>query len=108
MTRDLAYKLRHDSNGRSYSNSKERYTYMLKTRCQNKMSGKNTIALFVPMMVLGLLVATFDASQFDSSTCYDCCVRANNVFQKADTTPVRRDLCNCFKVVYIPLLGVPQ
>lgn len=84
------------------------------------MSGKNSIVVFVPMMVLGLLVTTFDASQIDSITCSDaissmlpclpflegsapavpstdCCAGAKNVFQKADTTPVRRDLCNCFK-----------
>lgn len=72
------------------------------------------------MMVLGLLVTTLDAHQIDDVSCSEallsllpclpylqgagpatpssnCCAGANNLNQKANTTQIRRNVCNCLK-----------
>jgi hypothetical protein len=84
------------------------------------MMGKNYISLSMIVMVLGMLVTTLDARQIDDVSCSDallsllpclpylqgvgpdtppsaCCAGANDLNQKANTTPIRRDVCNCLK-----------
>lgn len=86
------------------------------------------VALFVPLMALGLLVTASGARQindigcneaiFDLLPCHDylvgssqgeptpyCCQAANTIFQRADTTQVRRTLCVCFEQAF-PMFGI--
>jgi len=83
--------------------------------------------LFVHVMVLCMLMATLHASQIDDISCSsesitgviwpllpclpflegslpatpssECCAGANNLFQMAKTTELRRYLCQCLKIV---------
>ncbi|TKY46731.1 Non-specific lipid-transfer protein 1 [Spatholobus suberectus] len=80
------------------------------------------MALLLPVMIFSLLVATFSASQNDDipcteglpmfiiclpyfqgseagDTCSLCCVGAELTFHLANTTQLRRSLCECFKKV---------
>ncbi|XP_004513713.2 non-specific lipid-transfer protein A-like [Cicer arietinum] len=82
--------------------------------------GKKIIAFLMLVMVLGLQVTTLDARQIDDISCSkaivslepclpfltglgqptpttSCCEGAQNLNQKADTTPVRCDVCECLK-----------
>ncbi|XP_004513426.3 non-specific lipid-transfer protein A-like [Cicer arietinum] len=82
--------------------------------------GKKIIAFLMLVMVLGMQVRTLDAHQIDDISCFEaiislvscapfltgvgqpapsttCCEGAHNLFQKADTTQVRRDICQCLK-----------
>ncbi|XP_045797842.1 non-specific lipid-transfer protein-like [Trifolium pratense] len=82
--------------------------------------GKKYISLIMVAMVLGMLVTKLDASQIDDVSCQEallsllpclpflqgadpatppsnCCAGANNLNQKAATTQIRRDICNCLK-----------
>ncbi|CAJ2651448.1 non-specific lipid-transfer protein-like [Trifolium pratense] len=82
--------------------------------------GKKCISLLMVVMVVGMLVTTIDASQIDDVSCQEallsllpclpflqgvgpdappsnCCAGANNLNQKATTTQIRRDICNCLK-----------
>jgi hypothetical protein len=84
------------------------------------MMGKIYISLSMIVMVLGMLVTTLDARQIDDVSCPEallsllpclpflqglgpdtpssyCCAGANTLNQKANTTPIRRDVCNCLK-----------
>lgn len=85
------------------------------------MTGKKIIAFLTLVMVLGLqAVTTLDARQIDDISCSEaivllvpcvpfltglgqptpstsCCEGAQNLNQKADTTQVRRDVCECLK-----------
>nr|XP_004513716.2 non-specific lipid-transfer protein A-like [Cicer arietinum] len=84
------------------------------------MMGKKIIAFLTLVMVLGLQVTTLDARQIDDISCSEaivsllpcvpfltglgpptpstsCCDAAQNLNQKADTTQVRRDVCECLK-----------
>ncbi|RHN67657.1 putative plant lipid transfer protein/Par allergen [Medicago truncatula] len=72
------------------------------------------------VMVLGMLVATLDARQIDDVSCPSalfsllpclpfwqgvgpatptsyCCAGITDLNQKANTTQIRRDVCNCLK-----------
>ncbi|XP_027340854.1 non-specific lipid-transfer protein 1-like [Abrus precatorius] len=74
--------------------------------------------LFVPMMTLCLLPSTFSTTQIVDIICSEalplfnpcqpylvgsaeisasCCAGVAGIIQMADTTLVRRDLCNCIK-----------
>ena len=78
------------------------------------------ISLFMLVMVLGIFVKPLDARQIDDVSCSSalfsllpclpflqgvgpatptsyCCAGANDLNQKADTTQIRRDVCNCLK-----------
>jgi len=82
--------------------------------------GKKYISVLMVVMVLGMLVTAMDASQIDDVSCPEalssllpclpflqgvgsdtppsvCCAGANNLNQKANTTPIRRNVCNCLK-----------
>ncbi|KEH16901.1 Lipid transfer protein [Medicago truncatula] len=84
------------------------------------MAGKKFISLSMLVMILGMLVTKFDARQIDDVSCTSalflllpclpflqgagpatptsyCCVGANDLNQKADSTQSRRDVCNCLK-----------
>ncbi|XP_058782407.1 non-specific lipid-transfer protein-like [Vicia villosa] len=85
------------------------------------MSEKNYVSLFVSsVVVLGLLMTTLKANQIDDISCVtaiwyvmpcvpylkdsapgtpssSCCAGVNNLLQKADTTQVRRNVCQCLK-----------
>jgi hypothetical protein len=84
------------------------------------MMGKKYISLSMIVMVLGMLVTTMDASQIDDVSCSEallsllpclpflqgtgpatptsfCCAGANTLNQKANTTQIRRNICNCLK-----------
>ena len=84
------------------------------------MAGKKFISLSMLVMVLGMFVTTLDARQIDDVSCSSalfsllpclpflqgvgpatptsyCCAGANDLNQKADTTQIRRDVCNCLK-----------
>lgn len=84
------------------------------------MEEKKAMALLVPVMAFGLLVTTFSASQIDDITCGEarslllpclpylegsgpgepppaCCEGATSVYQRANTTQVRREICVCLK-----------
>ena len=84
------------------------------------MMGKKIISLYMLVMVLGMLVTTLDARQIDDVSCTSalfsllpclqflqgigpatpssyCCAGANDLNQKASTTQIRRDVCNCLK-----------
>ncbi|XP_027340863.1 non-specific lipid-transfer protein 1-like [Abrus precatorius] len=74
--------------------------------------------LLVPMMTLCLSLSTISRSQIDDITCNEalplltpcqpylvgsaevsstCCEGVNTIFQRANTTQVRRDVCKCIK-----------
>jgi hypothetical protein len=84
------------------------------------MMEKKYVSLFMVVMVLGMMVSKFEARQIDDITCPEallsllpclpflqgtggatppknCCDGANSLNQKANTTPIRRDVCNCLK-----------
>ncbi|XP_039687967.1 non-specific lipid-transfer protein [Medicago truncatula] len=66
------------------------------------MLRKKIISPSMVVMVLGMLVATLDARQIDDGvgpatpTSY-CCAGITDLNQKANTTQIRRDVCNCLK-----------
>lgn len=84
------------------------------------MSGKKNVVVFVVVMVFSLFLTTMNAIQIDDITCSEalfslipcvpflegsnpptpsptCCSGANNLYQKANTTQIRRNICKCFK-----------
>ncbi|RHN67653.1 putative plant lipid transfer protein/Par allergen [Medicago truncatula] len=84
------------------------------------MLRKKIISPSMVVMVLGMLVATLDARQIDDVSCPSalfsllpclpflqgvgpatptsyCCAGITDLNQKANTTQIRRDVCNCLK-----------
>jgi len=84
------------------------------------MLRKQIISLSMLVMILGMLVTTLDARQIDDVSCSStlfsllpylpflqcvgpatptsyCCAGANDLNQKANTTQLCRDVCNCLK-----------
>ncbi|KAI5395528.1 non-specific lipid-transfer protein [Lathyrus oleraceus] len=84
------------------------------------MTGKKSISVSILLMVLVMLVTPFFARQIDDITCPEallallpclpflqgtgpptppnnCCIGLNNLNQRANTTQIRKDVCNCLK-----------
>ncbi|KEH33556.1 putative plant lipid transfer protein/Par allergen [Medicago truncatula] len=84
------------------------------------MSGRNYVPLFVSVMVLCMVMTTLHASQIDDISCSeaissllpclpflegslpatpssDCCTGATNLFNKANTIPARKSVCQCLQ-----------
>ena len=84
------------------------------------MACKKFISLSMLVIILGMLVRTLEARKIDDVSCTSalflllpclpflqgvgpatptsyCCAGANDLNQKANTTQIRRDVCNCLK-----------